>query len=630
MAIVPNIINMVAGINQRKRSGRVRDVLSNSLNAPPEEIERALMDRNVDPELGLEMRDKRRAEEAAAREKSFKMFKDTIPMFRGVEDPEKIGTLLDGISPALAPLMGETGLSGLRAALMSDPSLATRMDEEAWKGIAENKYKPYTLTAGSKRGVAGKQIDYQPFQTDTIKVKRGDGGEEVVMFDPNPGGGFVTDEEPSGAPGVSVTLETEDGSVIEAPSRPVAAGAPGRGVPLTVEAMRPVFVAQESDGDYTAVNAETGALGAYQVMPKTGATLAGRLGMVWNPALMRSNTPEGRRYQDAIGGAAIQEAIQASGGDPRTMAMYYHGGSDRGKWGPRTRKYAEDILGRVGGGGVNMQAEDTGQPAPAPGVSVSRTRVSAPGAGPDTFRSATPAELAGYPSGTAAQVNTRTGQLVNIKTPPAARSGGASGAAGTPKQQADAAKLESNKVNFGKTLENLTGSYLQLRNIPGAITRSDAGAGSNISAFFNTSMLGQTLGRMTGDNAQAIRDYVTSSRSLLMTQLKGVTGMSAAQLNSDRDISLMLESATDPTKEVATNLAAIHALDVLYGSGGETVLRALPPDVRKIVAERSALMSQQLGRANSERAAPRVGQVVKGYRYKGGDPANKSSWEKVQ
>jgi len=128
-------------------------------------------------------------------------------------------------------------------------------------------------------------------------------------------------------------------------------GAPGQGGVASVEAMLPAIVQQESQGNYAARNPTTGAMGAYQVMPATAKTLAGRLGLPWRPELMTAASGDGRQYQDAIGRAAVSEAVEASGGDPATAAAYYHGGSDRGKWGPKTRQYAQEVTAKLGGGG---------------------------------------------------------------------------------------------------------------------------------------------------------------------------------------------------------------------------------------------------------------------------------------
>lgn len=141
-------------------------------------------------------------------------------------------------------------------------------------------------------------------------------------------------------------------------------GAPGSSGPATVESMLPVIVAQESHGNYSAVNRGTGAMGAYQVMPATAKTLAERLGLPWRPELMTASTADGRQYQDAIGHAAVSEAVDASGGDPAVAASYYHGGSDQSKWGPKTRQYAQEVVAKLGRGPQTIQ----GQPKPEKGA----------------------------------------------------------------------------------------------------------------------------------------------------------------------------------------------------------------------------------------------------------------------
>jgi hypothetical protein len=147
------------------------------------------------------------------------------------------------------------------------------------------------------------------------------------------------------------------------PGETVVEYAPGAGSTLTVDSLLPHIVAQESRGQYTARNPETGAMGAYQVMPATGQALAERAGMPWRPDLMASDTPQGRKYQDVIGRAAVQEAVDNSGGDVAAAAAYYHGGSDRSKWGPRTQKYAEEVSARFGGGKPRVIAQGTPKPA---------------------------------------------------------------------------------------------------------------------------------------------------------------------------------------------------------------------------------------------------------------------------
>ena len=122
------------------------------------------------------------------------------------------------------------------------------------------------------------------------------------------------------------------------------------GFPVNRQAFGRAIIAQEAGGRYGIANAQgSGAMGVGQVMPDTGRVLAGRLGLPWSPALMAGKSPAARKYQDAITGAALDEAWNAGNGDPSVAAAYYFGGSDRNKWGPKTRRYQRDILARMRG-----------------------------------------------------------------------------------------------------------------------------------------------------------------------------------------------------------------------------------------------------------------------------------------
>jgi hypothetical protein len=183
----------------------------------------------------------------------------------------------------------------------------------------------------------------------------------------------LADRNANRADSEMTTVETANGT-IQIPKYAMGGGMGGVGAgggPVTVDRLRPAIVAQESGGNYT-LTSPKGALGAYQIMPDTAKTLAGRAGLPWRRDLMTSNTPEAKQYQDTLGTAALQEAISAGKGDLATTAMYYHGGSNRAIWGPKTRQYAADIAGRMGGGNAPAPAANT---MPAPGQII-------PGTGP--------------------------------------------------------------------------------------------------------------------------------------------------------------------------------------------------------------------------------------------------------
>lgn len=111
------------------------------------------------------------------------------------------------------------------------------------------------------------------------------------------------------------------------------------------------IIGQETGGRYGIANTQgSGAMGVGQIMPDTARALAARLGMPYRPELMAGQSQAARAYQDRLTDAATREAWQAGGNgrDLRTAAMYYHGGSNRRGWGPKTRRYASEVLARLG------------------------------------------------------------------------------------------------------------------------------------------------------------------------------------------------------------------------------------------------------------------------------------------
>ena len=84
-------------------------------------------------------------------------------------------------------------------------------------------------------------------------------------------------------------------------------------------------------------------------MPDTAKSLSARLKLPYRPDLLGGTSPEAQRYQNTLTQAALQEAWDYGGGDTRKAAYYYFAGPDRKGWGPKTRKYGEDIIRRMGG-----------------------------------------------------------------------------------------------------------------------------------------------------------------------------------------------------------------------------------------------------------------------------------------
>jgi hypothetical protein len=115
------------------------------------------------------------------------------------------------------------------------------------------------------------------------------------------------------------------------------------------------IIGQESGGDYKAHNTKSGAMGKYQIVPATAASLARRLGLSYRPELMTSDSPEGQKYQEALGEAATKEAWDYGGGDISKAAAYYQGGPNTKGWGKDNAKYRKDIERRMGSLGPNAR-----------------------------------------------------------------------------------------------------------------------------------------------------------------------------------------------------------------------------------------------------------------------------------
>jgi len=115
------------------------------------------------------------------------------------------------------------------------------------------------------------------------------------------------------------------------------------------------IIGQESGGDYKAYNTKSRAMGKYQIMPATAASLARRLGLGYHPELMTSDSDEARSYQEALGEAATKEAWNYGGGDISKAAAYYQGGPNTKGWGKDNAKYRKDIERRMGGLGPNAR-----------------------------------------------------------------------------------------------------------------------------------------------------------------------------------------------------------------------------------------------------------------------------------
>jgi hypothetical protein len=171
-----------------------------------------------------------------------------------------------------------------------------------------------------------------------------------------------------------------------------------------------------------------------------------------------------------------------------------------------------------------------------------------------------------------------------------------------PSDPMQAAKLEQMRGQQGTAKSLMAGSvgrladaYLNLDRL-GAAVSEKAGTERNIAARLRSSKVGQLLEGMTGTEAQRYRDRIAQTRPLLVQSIRQATGMSAKAMDSNRELQFYLDAASDPTRNFVENLAAIHALDKVYGSGGTILKKMLPPDLYGEVERSSGGFGREIPR----------------------------------
>ena len=150
--------------------------------------------------------------------------------------------------------------------------------------------------------------------------------------------------------------------------------------------------------------------------------------------------------------------------------------------------------------------------------------------------------------------NRTTGQFIQ---PPPAK---------TPAEVAKQVKTEKGQENVDQILGKMFKSYEQL-NKAKAIPSSKNTMLQNIQSYGAASM--PQIGRAVGSKEQGIRDTITQIRPALIQGIKNATGMSAQEMNSNVELQIQLEAASDPALSIESNIAALNNISKLYGLGTE-------------------------------------------------------------
>lgn len=122
------------------------------------------------------------------------------------------------------------------------------------------------------------------------------------------------------------------------------------------------------------------------------------------------------------------------------------------------------------------------------------------------------------------------------------------------------------KTQLTDIVGSLKKNYETLKEQGGIVSTTESSLG-NLGASMSSSGVGQYLGGKFGVKTQEERQKIEQTRPLLLNLIKNATGMSAQQMNSNAEMQLYLNAATNPQLSYEANLEALKNLDKLYGLG---------------------------------------------------------------
>jgi hypothetical protein len=129
------------------------------------------------------------------------------------------------------------------------------------------------------------------------------------------------------------------------------------------------------------------------------------------------------------------------------------------------------------------------------------------------------------------------------------------------------AKKDEGMTQASNILDSLEAAYTDLE-ARKAIPSEKRNAVANTLASISASAPGQIAERTIGTKAQTQRDVIASSRLQLLNAIKGATGMSSQQLNSNVELTTWLNSLTDPSRSIETNREILQNVRRFIDSGG--------------------------------------------------------------
>lgn len=130
----------------------------------------------------------------------------------------------------------------------------------------------------------------------------------------------------------------------------------------------------------------------------------------------------------------------------------------------------------------------------------------------------------------------------------------------------DKGEKEKGLKAMANTVAMVSSAYDALEK-QGAVVKPDQDTSKSVWERAAASGVGQTIAGYAGTKAQTERDIINNGRAGLMTALKQITGMTGTQLDSKAELQFFIQTATDPTKGLPANRAALSLLNKNYNLG---------------------------------------------------------------
>lgn len=182
-----NIVDFIRGFGQRKEAAQVKEAQKNYLNDPAAAIQEV---NQINPNVALALRDDNQNQmniQADTLKKSQAQYlgavKNMAGMLRNVRDQGgDLGAAFDGLTPTMTRGFGMAPEEVLewKAKITGNPALIDALEQDADE-------KAQLLTPGSKLYKNGKIVADNPAQPKVVQAKRGDGGVDIMVFDPDTG-----------------------------------------------------------------------------------------------------------------------------------------------------------------------------------------------------------------------------------------------------------------------------------------------------------------------------------------------------------------------------------------------------------------------------------------------------------